>query len=275
MINPGSALAQEIWEKGYAADCPILDMHAHMFNHSGGYMIADTPEKMLAFMDRSNVKLTVFAGHKVLFGGPRWIENDLTVAQAYPDRFKLYHPVVSPLLNPEEDLRRVAEHGEYIGFKFLCDYYKVPLSDERHTPYWQYANDHHMPVLAHTWGQSPYNGPAEAEKVLSRWPGLSLLAGHSFRGDWEEAIALGKKYKNLYLEMTAVPHARNRFERFVEAGLIKQIVFGVDAPWFSYDAYVGAFLSADISDEDRRDIFYRNARGIFKKANLQIPGLPE
>ena len=38
MINSNSKLAQEFWEKGRLNDCPVLDFHAHMFNHIGGYM---------------------------------------------------------------------------------------------------------------------------------------------------------------------------------------------------------------------------------------------
>ena len=44
-----------------------------------------------------------------------------------------------------------------------------------------------------------------------------------------------------------------------EAGSEK-IVFGTDLPWFSTFYYVGAILEADITDEDRRNIFYRNGR---------------
>ena len=47
--------------------------------------------------------------------------------------------------------------------------------------------------------------------------------------------------------------------------------FGVDAPWFSYEFGIGALLSADISDEDIRNILYRNPLRIMKEAHIEIP----
>jgi predicted TIM-barrel fold metal-dependent hydrolase len=145
-----------------------------------------------------------------------------------------------------------------VGFKFLCDYYGVALSDKRHLPYWEYANDNRLLVLCHTWGQSPFDGPEEAEKILSKYPDLVLIAGHSFHGQWDKAVELASRYPNLYLELTAVLDDRGALELFVEKLGSERILFGVDLPWFSYYYGIGAVLSARISDEARRNILYRN-----------------
>lgn len=241
-------------------------MHAHMFGLSGAYMIADTPEKMLAYMDRANVRFAVFAGHGALFEGPVRIPDDLAVAKRYPDRFRLYHPVISPLCDPAADIGRFAGNDEYIGFKFLCDYYKTKLSDKKHTSYWKYMNENSLPALVHTWGKSEYDGISEAEKILDMYPDMSFMAGHSFYGDWDEAVRLAVKYRNLYLELTAVLPERGWVEKFIDAGLTRQIVFGTDAPWYSYEACIGALLAAEISEDDRRNILYQNACGILFRA---------
>ena len=103
----------------------------------------------------------------------------------------------------------------FVGFKFLCDYYSTPLSDPKHEKYWEYADDNKLLVLCHTW-KSPYDGVAEAEKVLEKYHNLILIAGHSFHSDWDKAVELVKKYPNLYLELTAVLDDRGPLDMFVK-----------------------------------------------------------
>ena len=43
----------------------------------------------------------------------------------------------------------------------------------------------------------------------------------------------------------------------------ERLLFGTDLPWFDEYQAVGGVLSARISDDDKRNIFYRNAERIF------------
>lgn len=266
MSDFNSPLARDFFEKGFSDDCPIIDMHAHMFNYAGGRMIADTPKKVLSYMERANVRLALFSSHRTLMDG-LCADYDLSVWQSYPNNFRLYYPVLSKRANPDKDLRIVDENPAYIGFKFLCDYYRVPLEDERHVPYFEYANTKKMPILCHTWGQSEFDGVNNAQKVLKKHKDLIFLAGHSFRGDEDKACKLGKEFENIYFELTAVLSETGRIEKLLDSELSKRIVFGVDAPWFSYHSYIGALLSADIDDETIKDILFRNALIVLNKSN--------
>lgn len=271
MINFDSKLVKDFFEKGKSDDCPIIDMHAHMFNLAGAHMIESTGEGVIKHMDRSGVKLTLFASHAALFGSHHLFYKDLEVAKRHPEHYRLYYPVTSPTCDAKIDLGAMDKNPEYVGMKFLCDYYNTALSEEKHQPYYEYANSKKMPVLCHTWGNSPYDGIDEARKVLERNPGLIMLAGHSFFGKWDDAIALAKEHKNLNLELTAVLTQCGIVDKFVEAGLSKQIIFGVDAPWFSYIHGIGSLLYADISDEDVYNILYGNAWNILKNADISLP----
>ena len=63
----------------------------------------------------------------------------------------------------------------------------------------------------------------------------------------------------MYCELTAVLDDRGAVEILVrEAG--SQKIVGTDTPWFNHHNYIGALLGAEMSDEDRRNILYRNAR---------------
>ncbi|HZJ75312.1 MAG TPA: amidohydrolase family protein [Clostridia bacterium] len=274
MIDFSSPLTRDFFENGFSDDCPIIDMHAHMFNYAGGRMIADTPKKVLSYMERANVRLAVFSSHRTLMDG-FCADYDLNIWKSYPKNFRLYYPVLSKKANAERDIRIVDENPAYIGFKFLCDYYRVPLEDKRHEPYLEYANTKKMPILCHTWGHSEFDGVNNARKVLRKYSDLTFLAGHSFRGDEDEACKIGKDFENLYFELTAVLSETGRLEKLLDAGLMERIVFGVDAPWFSYHSYIGALLSAGIDDDTIKDILFRNALTVLNKSTAEKEYLHE
>lgn len=271
MIDYTSELTEEFLRTGKCASCPIIDLHAHMFNCYECPMLLTEPEQQLAAMDRSNVALALFCSHDALYVGPTAYERDIAVAKRWPDRFRMYQVVYSPDCDPARDLAMWEANDVIAGFKFHGDTYRVPISDPRHTPYWEFADARKLPVLNHTWGGSPYNGVGEAEKILDRYHDLTFIAGHSFRGEPKEAIRLAQKYPNLVLELTAVLSQQGMVDSFVDAGLEDRIVFGVDAPWFSYPFGIGALLSAQITDEVRRKILYKNALTVLRKANTDLP----
>lgn len=272
MIDYSSGLTQAFLTGGKSADCPVIDMHAHMFNCFECNMLIDTPEKQLEKMDRSGVALALFCSHDSLFGGFPYFEEDRDVVLKYPGRFRMYQCVFSPGCDYARDIEFAEENrGQVAGLKFHGDTYSVPISDPRHKPYYDYADRRKLPVLFHTWHESPYDSALEAERVLSGHGELSFIAGHSFRGSFTQGIRLAERYPNLYLELTAVLSQRGMLEGFVNAGFEDRILFGVDAPWFSYDFGIGALLSADISDEARRKILYKNALKILRRADIDMP----
>lgn len=269
MIDYASPMTRDFLTTG--SSVPIIDLHAHMFNCYECEMICDTPEKQIAAMDRSGVALAVMISHDALYGGYPYFDADLEAARKFPGRFLLYQCVYTPNLDPERDLAWFESHPEAVGFKFHADTYRVPLTDPVHDEYFSYADRHGLPVLFHTWGGSPYDGEKEGEKLLEKYPNMSFIAGHSFRDRPQEAIRLAKRYPNLYLEMTAVLSQRGVVDSFVKEGLEDRIVFGVDAPWFSYPFGIGALLSAEMTDEAREKILYKNALRILRKGGAPLP----
>lgn len=259
MINRDSALAQEFWAEPRLAHCPVLDFHAHLRDAAGLFLPRQEPEGMLRTMDACNVVLALFCGHATMTTPSLGEAQDMEVVRRYPDRFRAYHAVVSRHLDPKGDLQRMEDHPEvFVGLKFHPDSYGVPLSDPRHTPYWEYADAKRLLVLSHTWGNSNQNGPAEVERILGKYPNLIFLAGHSFHGEWARGPELARDYPNLYLELTAVLDERGPLDLLVAEAGSDRILFGTDLPWFSTHHGIGAVLSAEMTDEDRRNILYRN-----------------
>jgi predicted TIM-barrel fold metal-dependent hydrolase len=259
VINSASQLAQEFWAKGSLESCPILDFHGHMGDIAGLYLPRRSAEGMLQTMDACNVALICFCGHEALTTPSLGVARDMEAARKHPDRMKVYHVVMSRHCDPEADLKRVAENpGIFVGFKFHPEMFGVPLSDPRHDPYWELADSRRLLVLSHTWGGSQQDGPEEVARILDRYHNLVFIAGHSFHDHWQRAAELSLAYPNLYLELTAVLDNRGGVDTLVAKTGSRKLLFGTDLPWFSTHYGIGAVLSAEMTDEDRLNIFHRN-----------------
>jgi predicted TIM-barrel fold metal-dependent hydrolase len=86
--------------------------------------------------------------------------------------------------------------------------------------------------------------------------------GHSIFDDWDHAAELAADFPNCYLELTAASLVRGAIEQMMKRVSSEKIIYGTDFPWFSEPYCTGTILGADITDDDRRNILYRNAMKI-------------
>ena len=271
MINNKSKLAQKFWESGRLDDCYILDFHAHMHYMAGSYFPSSAPEKMIETMRRCNTKLTVFCSHYALEYAELEEKYNLTEAKKFPGYFLAYHSIIPNKTNFKDAVKRIEENKNYyFGFKFHCDSHRTPLTDDSYTPFLEYMNANKLPALLHTWGHSENNGPDVIKQIAGRYPDAVFICGHAFHGDWKHGAEIAKDYPNMLPELTAVMDNCGAIELLCETVGSDKILFGTDLPWFDTHHGIGAVLSADISDEDMRNIFYRNGEKLLEKYNIKI-----
>jgi predicted TIM-barrel fold metal-dependent hydrolase len=204
---------------------------------------------------------------------------DIEAVRAHPDRFRAYFAINPNDPDLDAAYRRFLDNLDvFVGFKTLADYFKIPITDDAYRPFFEYGDAHRHLFLSHTWGGSRHNGIKQAEEVATRYPGMTFIAGHSFHGDWEEAARLCNDLPNLYLELTAVLDDRGPLELLLEKCGSEKILFGTDLPWFDTHHGIGTILSTPMSDDDRRNIFYRNGvrllenQSWFRPMRKDIPG---
>jgi len=255
-----------LWEQFQAQralmDCPIYDMHGHWGSVAGiGLPAAQfaTAQRLLA---QSGVKRLVICHHHSLFAPDVGNAANVEAVRSLPGVLRAYMGI-----NPnypeviERDLADYDAYPEvYVGFKLLADYHRVGVDDPRNTPVWEMADARGLPVLLHTWANSPYNGHEPVKRVLECYPNARVLLGHSLFDQWDQAAELAFTHPNCYLELTAASIERGAMEQMLQRVGADKLIFGTDFPWFSYPYCIGAILGADMTDEDRRNILYRNAR---------------
>ena len=263
MKNP-SEITKEFVKNGLSEICPVIDTHTHFGPGQGIYFPKLTPEQMIDTMDRCGVKYIISAPHTALVDTDRGNMIAAELVTKYPKRFKAYWSV-----NPSypdrtaKELEKFEDFSGFVGFKFLSDYHRVAITDQRYSPVLEYANKRELPVLMHTWGSSGYDGPALVEQVAKKYPDVIILMGHSGYGQWDKAIQVARDYPNVYLELTAAYSVRGAVDAMVEGVGSEKITFGTDLPWFDPHYGIGCVIFARITEDDRHNILHRNAERLF------------
>jgi len=242
-------------------DCPLYDMHGHWGSTVGIALPAAEPATAERLLRQAGVRRLVICHHHALFAPDIGNAANIAAVRALPDLLRAYC-AVNPNY-PEEIARDLARYDDYpdvfVGFKFLSGYHQIALEDERNAPAWEFADARKLPVLMHTWS-GPFNGAENIRRIADRYPNVRLLCGHSVFGDWDDAVALANDFPHLFLELTAVLIERGHVERLRAGVGSKKLVFGTDFPWFSHSYSLGVVLGAGFTEEECRDILYRNAQ---------------
>lgn len=266
-----SALAEAFWRDGRCDECPVIDMHGHMGRWRGIWFMRGSTDQMIHTMDQAGVRMLVFCHHGALFSPEIGNRANIEAVRRYPDRLRAYVGI-----NPnypdaiERDLAAFDDNRDvFVGLKILASYHQVPWTDARFEPAWRFANERKMMVLGHTWGGAgEFDRPPHVRAIAAKYPDVRLLCGHAMHSAWDEAIEIARKHPNVYLELTAVLDDRGALEYYVDAGLADKCLYGTDLPWFDEHYYIGAVLSARISDADRHKVLHRNAERLLAEAGV-------
>ena len=255
-----NSIAKRLWETGRPG-FPIYDMHGHMGTHNAIYFARSEAPEMVAHLKRIGVERLVFSHHHVIFGGMRNAAA-AEICKQFPEILRMY-AVVNPHFpdRVREDLAGFDRWKPYaVGLKTLPDYFQTPITDKSYEYALSFADERRLPVLCHTWGGSGCDGAALMLETARKYPNAKFFIAHSTFGDWDGAARLvNESPGNVWLELTAIPGERGIIERLVAAVGSERILFGTDLPWFDEYQAVGGVVSAEITEDDMRNILYRNA----------------
>jgi predicted TIM-barrel fold metal-dependent hydrolase len=269
---------------------PIIDMHMHTgLPHKvpagtpalcrpepcegDGQATVDPTElmkKTMEAMERYNIVKGFLSG------------VDFAVVQqwkkAAPERFIASPFILKATKSELEKLRSEYTAGRFSGMGEIGTQLNgIPPNHPSLEPYFKLAEEFDLPVLIHTLGIGPYmphfrsaaGSPKLLEDVLVRHPKLRLFvenAGYPYR---DEMIAMMYQYPQLYADVSTIswviPRAAfyDYLEAFVRAGLGKRLMFGSDQMVWpeKISSAVEAIEEAPfLTDEQKRDIFYNNAK---------------
>lgn len=234
-------------------DTEIVDAHAHFGPYSLFYIAEHTPASMVRVMDLCGVSRTIVASHLAIQLDAR-AGNDATacaVAQ-FPQRLAGYL-TINPHQDPVRELEHWAGDSRFVGIKVHPDVHCYPLTGPRYRPVWEYAATARVPVLTHTWHDSPYDDMSLLAKVADVAPDVRLIAGHSgvLPHGFDRAIHYARRCPRMYLELCGSHNHGSVIERMVREVGPDKVMYGSDFPFIDMRGSLGRVLFARLSESER------------------------
>jgi predicted TIM-barrel fold metal-dependent hydrolase len=251
------------------ADIFIVDAHAHLGPYFN-FMVGDdgSPAAMVRAMDRLGIDVSIVSPHIAITCDYREGNRHATAAaEQFPGRivpFVVINPNY-PIAEIEAEITHRHETTGIKAFKFHASLHKTDTMNEGYAPAYEYANEHGLPILSHSW--SGPGGPMKVIETLSgRYERVQFVNAHSSSG-WQvidDACALAERFDRVHLDLTGSRLVYGGLERMVERVGADRILWGTDSPFIDPRPALGRMLCAEVSDEAKRWMLGLNAKKLYR-----------
>ena len=153
------------------------------------------------------------------------------------------------------------------GLKFHVEYQGFSLDEPKMLKIYDYAFEKGLIVLHHAGFDPAYpppyrSSPKQFANIIKEMQGGVLVAAHlGGERQWDEV----EEYmvgKNVYLDtsMGSTLYPTEQLLRIIKNHGSDKILFGSDSPWSRADEEIAFIRGLDISDEDKENILFKNAK---------------
>jgi predicted TIM-barrel fold metal-dependent hydrolase len=246
----------------------IIDAHVHL-GAMPLFRVEGRVEDLLRAADRNGIDKLFCTEATALFYDFREGNRRLfDIMRRYPDRILGYCTISSARYGPQavEEVDRCAQDYGMRGLKIYS--FSVPgtrepflsVDDEWMYPIIEKAAAYRMVILAHCNAE-------EIGHLASLFPHAILVMAHMgntahARGDWHGAIAVARRYPNIYLETSTSSTDFDCVETAVALLGAERIVFGSDWPLFSHEFALARIRETALSPEEQALILGGNLRRV-------------
>lgn len=256
-----------------------IDTHAHVNLGHGG------PEVQIDFADRLGIEKLVIS-RPISQGEAKpqdFIESNNLVLKAmkmFPDRF-IGQAFINPVYQKEslQEIDRCLDQG-MVGLKV---YTQVKINDPLFYPIIEKFIDLKMIILMHAFCQLGMGGyrmkydireapntsiPEDFVDAAKRYPEAMLQFAHiGGGGDWEYECKMMKDYPNIYVDTSGSNNEENMIDFAVKTLGEDRLFFGSDS---SYYQSVGKILASNLTETQKKKIFFDNYNNILKKGGHHV-----
>lgn len=169
--------------------------------------------------------------------------------------------------NWQEELQLCLARGA-IGIKLWVAHKDAAGSLARSADVIALAQDADLPVLCHTFSSTDGNTPGEIDIVefaslAERFPHARLVAAHA-GGNWLHTPGTLAGAPNVCVDICGSFPARGMVETLVEDLGPERVLFGTDMPGRSFPSQLAKVTLADVPDEAKACVLWKNAARVFK-----------
>lgn len=240
-------------------DVLVIDCHCHLGPTRRFRIVDSSADSLIRVMDLLGIDIAAPSAIPACSGGLIRPGNDIVIdaVQRYRGRIFGYMSV-----NPQypKVAARELERCRAAGLRGIKVYNLIgtPYDDSCYELIWEFAQEHNLPVLAHTWGEDL----EQIEPHFDRYPNVTWIMAHAGAVEQERYAQIGAEYPNVYLQFCCSRCPRGVIEYFVAQGLEDKLLWGTDAPFLCAAAQLGRVLFAQISPEQKAKILGGNARRV-------------
>jgi len=187
-------------------------------------------------------------------------------------------------INPQhESCRQEIDHWSErgaVGVKLWVSLKDESGSLDRTVEAVRYAGRKGLPVLIHAWDRRGPNLPGEVTldefaELAERCPEATLIGAHA-NGNWRHAIgALRGRLPKAYVDICGSFPEKGMVEALVEDIGADRILYGSDATGRSMASQISKVVLADIAEEQKESILWKNAARVFGLEGLREQDQPE
>jgi predicted TIM-barrel fold metal-dependent hydrolase len=248
-------------------DWDVIDAHAHVGPWFNFFTPEPTPDSMLRVMDRCGVRMAVVSATRaisteVLAGNAEVVQ----MVQRHPGRFAGY-----AVFNPHEaaslaDVERTLDAPGIVGIKIHPDVQAYSVNGPLYAPIWPLAARRGVPILTHTFADSPYSDPLQFDSIAGEWPEVVILLGHSgVTGEGHRrAMKVAAAHPNLYLELCGSLTTGHWIQQMVARLGPQRVLYGSDFPFIELRYALGRVVFAGLPAEALSLVLAGNARRVLR-----------
>jgi Predicted metal-dependent hydrolase of the TIM-barrel fold len=244
----------------------LIDIHAHLW---ASHYKEDKEELLKAIELYGISKVFVSALGTFIPNGKEIDELNYEVfkfMKEQPEKIDGFCYVNPANKNSLEVLRKGIEQYGMSGMKLwvatFCD-------DPRVNPLVEKCISYNIPILVHAFhksnGQLDYESIGRNVAVLAgRYPEAKILMAH-LGGNCYDGIKIIKEYKNVWVDISCSIYMREAVDYAIKHLGAERVLFGTDMPG-SFLVNYGQIEEADLSNEERELIYYKNALKILDRS---------
>ena len=257
-----------------------IDTHIHtnLFSSSN-------PEVLIEYADRLGVERMIIS--RPITEGPATPEECikfnnmiLDAMKKFPDRF-MGQFTINPRYQKEsfEEIKRCVDLG-MVGLKV---YHQVKISDPLFYPIVEKFIDLKMMILMHAECQLGIAGyrmkydekvrpnasiPEDFVEIAKRYPEAMFQFAHiGGGGDWEYECKILKDYPNIYVDTSGSNNEENMIDFAISYLGEDRLFFASDNSFYQS---VGKILASNITEAQKRKIFFENYNNILRKGGHHV-----
>jgi predicted TIM-barrel fold metal-dependent hydrolase len=169
-------------------------------------------------------------------------------------------------------IRDEAARCAQAGMLAIKQLWEANARDESLDPIAEVAAELDIPLIIHGWSHATFQGPkgrpkesdgADMAHLARRHPETKIIMAH-LTGVARQGVRDVEDTPNIWIDTSGGWYPSGLVEYAVRRIGADRILYGSDYPLRDYAAQIGRVSGADISEEDRERILWRNAASLLK-----------